>query len=115
MPSAGAYQAMVSSCEDADGQLRCFYKGWPDDADASLHPQDAADWQALMDPCYADAPECSDTVQAVTVTGHGSPLHQKWFWSSRKVYMELEPAWYMVMSAGDGAGESRGLVVWQLM
>jgi hypothetical protein len=63
---------MLSSCEDADGQLRCFYKGWPDDADASLHPQDAADWAALMEPCYTDSLDCSDTVQAVAVAGAGS-------------------------------------------
>lgn len=98
---AGLYQTMIGNCEDGDGQLRCFYKGWADGKDASLHPKDEVDWQTTMDPCYADSMDCSDTVQAVTATGHGIPMHEKWFWSSRKVYMELEPAWYLIMSASE--------------
>lgn len=104
---AGNYQTMIANCEDSDGQSRCFYKGWADDADATVHAYDLPGWQQLMDPCYADSMECSDAVQAVTVTGHGAPMHQKWFWSSRKVYLQLEPAWYLVMSGSKWRGGCR--------
>lgn len=74
---------MISNCQDADGQSRCFFKGWADDKDATLHPTDRANWETIMNPCYADSMDCSDTVQAVSVLGHGAPAHEKWFWTSR--------------------------------
>ena len=30
----------------------------------------------------------------------GVPSHQKWFWTSRGVYMAVEPAYFHVMSGG---------------
>ncbi len=51
-----------------------------------------------MDPCYADDMSCSDNLHAVSVLGPGAPMHEKWFWSARKVYMEAEPAWFYIMS-----------------
>jgi hypothetical protein len=79
----GLYQTMISNCQDAEGQSRCFYKGWTDDKDATLHPTDRTNWETIMNPCYADSMDCSDAVQAVTVLGHGAPAHEKWFWTSR--------------------------------
>ena len=31
----------------------------------------------------------------------GVPSHQKWFWTSRSVYMAVEPAYFHVMSGGE--------------
>lgn len=98
---AGQYQSMISGCQDSQGQCQCFYKGWPDMKDASLHPFDESAWHNLMNPCYAQDLTCGDAVHAVTVLGAGSPNQEKWFWTSRNVYLELEPAWLYMMSASE--------------
>lgn len=30
----------------------------------------------------------------------GVPSYQKWFWTSRDVYMQVEPPYFLIMSAG---------------
>lgn len=41
-----------------------------------------------------------ESVVMMDVSGFGIPNFKKWFWTSRQVYMQLEPAWLNVFSLG---------------
>jgi hypothetical protein len=96
----GSYQTMLASCTQQDGESGCFYRGYSPDNEQRLHPVDVQQWQNLTKACVGDEIACSDTLFAITVHGQGVPNNEKWFWTSRDVYMELEPATLYTMSAG---------------
>ncbi|GAX81306.1 hypothetical protein CEUSTIGMA_g8737.t1 [Chlamydomonas eustigma] len=98
--ATGAYQTMVQNCQGSDGTLKCFYKGYADNYDMSFAPQDLVTYQNIMLPCTSGQSSCSDTLMVYHMTGEGIPTHQLWFWVSRKVYMDVEPAYFYLMSGG---------------
>ena len=93
-------------------RTRCVHvlQGYSDDVAGSFSPRALPSYTATMQPCVDQSPDCSDQLVVLAVTGEGVPTHQKWFWVSRKVYMEVEPPFFYIMSAGAGArgGRSEG-------
>lgn len=41
-----------------------------------------------------------EAIVFLDVKGFGIPNFKKWFWTSRRIYMQIEPAWLNVFSLG---------------
>ena len=106
--STGLWASMVARCVGTDGARRCFFKGWSDAKDALPSTTDFASWTTAMDACVKEDPGCADRLHVVTAIGAGAPSHQKFFWTSRAVYMQIEPAWFWIMSASACAAPPGG-------
>lgn len=91
---------MTQNCLDSQGKARCFYKGYASNLDASLTAQSLLSINYAFSPCVAQDSSCADQLFNVMLTGAGVPTHQSWYWSSRKVYVEVEPAYWFLISAG---------------
>lgn len=85
---------------DEQGKSKCFYKGYADNLDATLTPQSRQEFNAYFQPCTTGSASCADALVDVRVTGAGVPTHQSWFWASRKVYQQIEPAYWFLISSG---------------
>ena len=85
---------------DFQGKPRCFYKGYDDQLDATLTPKSKEAFASSFQPCLSGAETCADLVANVMVTGAGVPTHQSLFWASRKVYVQIEPAYWFLISSG---------------
>jgi hypothetical protein len=57
--------------------------------------------QILSIICRASPNPLANTVHHL----QGVPNHQKWFWTSRSVYMAVEPAYFYIMSGGVLGGQ----------
>jgi len=96
--ATGSYQRMVENCIDADDVPVCFYKGYDDALDAHLTRSDLQNYHGVMQPCVDGDPACSDKLVIFHLGGEGVPTHQKMFWTSRTVYMQVEPPYFNIMS-----------------
>lgn len=64
-------------------------QGYDDALDATLSRNDKVSFQEAMRACMDGDESCSDTLVILHVSGEGVPTHQKMFWTSRTVYMEV--------------------------
>jgi hypothetical protein len=49
---------------------------------------------------YSPPDSTEDALAIIDVSGFGLPNFGRWFWTSRSVYMQMEPAWLSVFSGG---------------
>lgn len=75
-------------------------QGFEEGYTARLVPNDHVRFRTVFQPCVDESEACADLMHILTVVGEGVPSHQKMFWTSRKVYMQVEPAYFLIMSAG---------------
>ena len=91
---------MIQNCIDGQGKARCFYKGYASSLDATFTLQSRDYLSNAFSPCLSNDGSCADQLFHVMLTGPGVPTYQSWFWSSRKVYVEVEPAYWFLISSG---------------
>ncbi|GMH35577.1 hypothetical protein BSKO_03445 [Bryopsis sp. KO-2023] len=97
---SGSYHTMIENCKTSDGSSRCFLKGYDAHLEARFRGVDEDKLESIKHNWVDESQAADDSVVVLDVAGFGVPNFKKWFWTSRDVYMQLEPAWLNVFSLG---------------